>query len=153
MTPGERFHELVLQFGRLKSLRDPVLSMGSCDLELTIPQMHALVWLHEDGPLTMGLLARRVGVTEKTATGLVDRLEREGYVQRERDESDRRVVRAVLTPAGKATGLRLRKDMDAHLDEFLACLDEQERQTLVGILENILRRLEAATATAPGRGT
>ena len=76
--------ERLIVLARRRSLRDPVAA--SCDaLGLTAPQIHALLWLGHDGPLTMGELARRISVTEKTVTGIVDRLERDGFLHRERD--------------------------------------------------------------------
>ena len=88
---ARRMLELLVAVGRRNSLRDPLAQLTET-LELTPPQLHGVMWLGQDGPLPMGELARRVGVTEKTITGIVDRLEREGYAQRERDPGDRRVV-------------------------------------------------------------
>ena len=52
----------LIALARRRSLRDPVAA--SCEeLGLTAPQVHALLWLGHDGPLTMGELARRVAVT------------------------------------------------------------------------------------------
>src|SRR5256885_695950 len=96
----ERLKELLLELGRRRPLRDP-LSAGN-ELELAGPQLHAMVWLGHDGPLTMGELAHRLGVTEKGVTGLADRLEAHGYCLRERAEDDRRVVRLRLTGSGAA---------------------------------------------------
>src|SRR5512139_3401025 len=92
-------HDRFLALARRRSLRDPVAA--SCEATgLSPPQVHALLWIGHDGALTMGELARRVSVTEKTVTGLVDRLERDGYLARERDPADRRVVRARATARG-----------------------------------------------------
>src|SRR5689334_18604765 len=96
----ERLKELLLGLGRRRPLRDP-LSSGA-ELELAGPQLHTMVWLGHDGPLTMGELARRLGVTEKGFTGIADRLEKHGYCQRERDTNDRRVVRLRLTSKGES---------------------------------------------------
>src|SRR5215212_5612336 len=83
-----RLRELVIAVSRNASLRDPIAGMCE-EAQLTPPQIHAVMWLGLDGPLTMGELAKRVGVTEKTITGLVDRLEAAGYLARERDREDR----------------------------------------------------------------
>src|SRR5688500_5634804 len=96
----EEFLNCLAAIGRRNSLRDPVASM-TADMGLGPAQIHALMWLREDGPLTMGVLAQRCGVTDKTITGVVDRLERDGYVGRERDLEDRRVVRVALVKKGK----------------------------------------------------
>lgn len=48
--------------------------------------------LKETGPITAGELAQRVGLTTGSVTSLVDRLEKKGYVTRERHPRDRRKV-------------------------------------------------------------
>ncbi len=145
------FRELFLGFSRRRSLRDPLAAMCE-EAGLTPPQIHALLWLGHDGPLTMGELARRVGVTEKTVTGLVDRMEEDGYVGRERDEEDRRVVRARLTPRGAATYHGLDAAVDQKLARLLGLLAAADRRALFRILEKLLARVErAATREEPDR--
>ena len=133
---------LRIALGRQRSLRDPLAS--TCEqMQFTPPQLHTLFWLGEDGSLTMGELARRLGVTEKTVTGVVDRLEREGCLQRERDTVDRRVVRCHLT----AQGARTYAELDAHLQEklsqLLSMLDAEDRSALFALLQTLGLRLAA----------
>ena len=136
----ERLEGLLVQISRHYSMRDPLI--GSFErIGLTGAQLHALMWLGHDGSLTMGELARRCGITEKTVTGLVDRLERAGLSRRERDEKDRRLVRACITDEGT----RIFDDFHAHLHErlshFLELLDESERKAAMSILVKVLDQL------------
>jgi DNA-binding MarR family transcriptional regulator len=146
---ARELRRLIAGFSRRRSLRDPIA--GMCEqAQLTPPQIHALLWLGEEGPLTMGELARRLGITEKTITGLVDRLELEGYVGRERDQADRRVVRARLTEKGS----EVHRELDAHIHEKLAfllgLLDPADRKALFRILQKLVQRLDdAADPAAP----
>nr|WP_255203423.1 MarR family transcriptional regulator [Myxococcus sp. AM011] len=136
-----KLQQLLLALGRRRSLRDPIAS--TCEqLQFTAPQVHALLWLGQDGSLTMGELARRLGVTEKTVTGLVDRLEREGHLQRERSAADRRVVRCRLTPEGMQTYQRLERFMTQGMGQLLSILDGVDRKALFRILEKLLRRID-----------
>jgi DNA-binding MarR family transcriptional regulator len=138
---ARRLRELFLGFSRRRSLRDPLAAM--CEAAgLTAPQVHALLWLGQEGPLTMGELSRRVGVTEKTGTGLVDRLERERYLERERDPDDRRVVRSRLTARGAAAYRELDAAVQDKLARLLGLLDAADRRSLFRILETLLARLE-----------
>jgi DNA-binding MarR family transcriptional regulator len=57
------------------------------------------------GPMTAGDLARRSGMSTGTVTGVIDRLENQGLVSRERDIADRRKV--VVTPVRSAVATRL----------------------------------------------
>lgn len=55
--------------------------------------------LNETGPLTAGELAKVTGLSSGSVTALIDRLEHEGYVKRERDSNDRR--RVIIVPINK----------------------------------------------------
>jgi DNA-binding MarR family transcriptional regulator len=150
MSPGagirreaRALRERIVALARGGSLRDPVAA--SCpDHALTPPQIHALLWLGHDGPLTMGDLARRVSVTEKTITGIVDRLERDGHLARERVQGDRRVVLVRLTPAGAAIYRRIDGDIDDGVARLLALLAPEERAALARIVEKLAAGLAAA---------
>lgn len=135
--------ERLAALARRRSLRDPVAA--SCEeLGLTPPQIHALLWLGREGALTMGELARRVSVTEKTVTGLVDRLERDGLLHRERDPSDRRVVRVRLTPRGTEASRGIEEGIHEKLVYVLGLLDPSDRRALFRLLDRLVERLGEA---------
>ncbi len=137
---ARRFRELLVSLGRRRSLRDPIAA--TCEeMQLTPAQIHALLWLGHDGPLTMGELARRIGTTEKTVTGVVDRLEREDRVRRERDAHDRRVVRARLTHEGEGAYRRIDGHIDEKVAELLAKLDPPDRRALFRIFQKLHARM------------
>jgi DNA-binding MarR family transcriptional regulator len=69
---------------------------------LTPTSFGVLRALAEDGAAAHRELAARLGVAPATLTPVVDALERAGSVGRERDRTDRRVVRVMITPAGRA---------------------------------------------------
>jgi DNA-binding MarR family transcriptional regulator len=62
----------------------------------------ALIPLFEEDGLRMGELARRARLSKQTMTDLVRRLERDGLVERRRDESDARAARIFLTQRSRA---------------------------------------------------
>ena len=71
------------------------------ELGLSMAKQSALTNLAEAGePLTLGDLAARLSCVRSNITQLVDRLEADGLVRRVDDASDRRSVRAELTPLG-----------------------------------------------------
>ncbi|GHG95275.1 transcriptional regulator [Comamonas sp. KCTC 72670] len=146
----EKLQGLLLALGRRRSLRDPIASM--CEqLQFTPPQVHAILWLGRDGALTMGDLARRLGVTEKTVTGVVDRLERQGHLARERSATDRRVVHCRLTDDGQATWQRLERLVSSGMRQFLGILDGADRKALFSILEKLLKRIDTPPTPAAPR--
>jgi DNA-binding MarR family transcriptional regulator len=67
---------------------------------LTFPQFLAMKALQRHGRLTVKALADALEVTPANVTGIVTRLEREGFVTRARDASDRRIVYVRLTEQG-----------------------------------------------------
>ena len=68
---------------------------------LTAPQLIILTEIARHQEVPLGVLARATHMGSPTATGVVDRLERQGLVVRTRSESDRRRVFVALTEAGR----------------------------------------------------
>src|SRR4051794_4289201 len=69
---------------------------------LSIVQLHVLTVLETAGPLPMGKLADALDVSVASATGIVDRMEQRGLVERRREPDDRRGGVVHLTHAGDA---------------------------------------------------
>ena len=145
LDPGSlavRLLDLMRTLGRRNSLRDPI-GQAIEAMEFSGPQLHALMWVGGDGPLTMGEVAQRIGVNVKTVTGIVDRLEARGAVERERDPSDRRVVRVRLTPAGEALFKQFDQQIRDRVTSFLSFLPPEDAQALVRIVERLVERISA----------
>jgi len=143
----ERLKDLLLELGRRRPLRDPLSSKA--ELELAGPQLHIIVWLGHDGALTMGELARRLGVSQKGVTGLADRLEEHGYCEREADDRDRRVVRLRLTGKGQEFFNVAQVRMDEKLGFLLGVLSAADREALF----RIISRVSASFAEYPSNVT
>jgi len=105
---------------------------------------------YECGPRTPAALADAAGVTRATMTGLVDTLERDGYVKREPDPTDRRTITVLLTPKGERF---LGDFLPGHfkvIAELMATLNESERKTLVRLLGKIQQQASSIrTDNAP----
>lgn len=65
-------------------------------LNLGSAERHCLSFLY-DGPKTAGAIAKAIALTPAAVTALIDRLEMRGFVERRRQEQDRRQVHVVLT--------------------------------------------------------
>jgi DNA-binding MarR family transcriptional regulator len=68
---------------------------------ITGPQLWALKIISADGRLSLGELTKKMYLHPSTVSGVVDRLEKKGYVVRDRGQKDRRVVTVALTSPGK----------------------------------------------------
>jgi DNA-binding MarR family transcriptional regulator len=98
--------------------------------------IRAAIVLHRAGSLTISQLAEGLGVSQGWASRLCDDLERAGYLERERDASDRRVVRVRLSPmAVERVELAYRWRGDA-VEAAFAGMSEADR----GVVREFLRR-------------
>jgi DNA-binding MarR family transcriptional regulator len=69
---------------------------------LSLVQLMVVTILEALGPVPMARLAEALDVSDASVTGIVDRMERRGLVERQRDAADRRVVLVALTDEGAA---------------------------------------------------
>jgi len=99
---------------------------------ISMAHMQTLWILQEHGPQPMTHLADLLGVAVPNATGIIDRMEQRGLVERLRDGADRRVVTVAQTPDGARAVEEIdgwRSDM---LVELLDRLDTDQLLRLVG---------------------
>ena len=103
--------------------------------ETTLPRFDVLAQLQRAGkPLSMGDLSRRLMVTNGNITGLVDRLAREGLVERRRAAGDRRVQMVELTGAGAALFARMAADNRRWVTGMMDRLAREEKEALFALL-------------------
>jgi DNA-binding MarR family transcriptional regulator len=106
--------------------------------ELSLRQLSAL-YIIEHEPTTPGQLARRLMVTPAVVTGLIDRLERRGFVRRESESEDRRRIHLELTEAGRAAGASVRHELAGYFSCALTGLSDEERDRLSSGLDVLLK--------------
>jgi len=102
--------------------------------KLTVPQLDIISCLDRSKGLPLSELAERLLVTGGNITGIIDRLERDGYVYRERDKKDRRIVRALLTEKGfdlYKSFLPRYKDVMRKINSVLTTEERQQLQRLL----------------------
>ncbi|GLZ79030.1 MarR family transcriptional regulator [Actinorhabdospora filicis] len=112
-------------------MRDMVLLLrqATADLDVSPPQLAVLGSLL-GGPRRMGDLAAEHGVRMPTMTVQVNRMERDGLVERGRDTADARVVTASLTDTGRAALAAGRGRRNAFLAGRLAALSPEDREAI-----------------------
>ena len=113
-------------------------------LELRDVDFDCLDLVNRDGPLSPSALARRAGLHPATVTGVLDRLERAGWVARDRDPADRRavVIRARRERNGEIFALF--GGMNGRMDELCAGYDEAELTLLASFLDRVTAAGRAA---------
>jgi DNA-binding MarR family transcriptional regulator len=97
------------------------------------------------GPLSPSALARRAGLHPATMTGILDRLERGGWVARERDPSDRRGVLVRPRRDRNAELFRLYSGMNTSMDQICAGYADTELELLADFLRRTTNAGRAAT--------
>jgi DNA-binding MarR family transcriptional regulator len=125
---------LLVKLGRLTSARvaDALAREG-----LRAPHYGAMVALNELGAVPQSKIAQALRTDDSYVVGLVDDLERRGYVERTRDPDDRRRHSVALTPAGREAVVRCERianDCEAHL---LRSLNDDERTAFHDLLRRI----------------
>ena len=100
--------------------------------------IRAAIHIHDEGPQTIGQLAQGLGISQGWASRVVDELERAGYVERERDPDDRRVVRVRLTPMAVERVERAYQWRGGAVEAALAGMDPQERAAVAAFLRRFL---------------
>ena len=93
---------------------------------LSLVHLNVLAVLESDGPLPMRGLAETLDVSQASATGIVDRMEQRGIVERHRAEDDRRVVRVALTDEGRRLIAGMATERRDHLAMMLDHLTDDE---------------------------
>ena len=91
----------------------------------------------EDG-LKMIDLGRRAGLEPSTMTGLLDRMERDGLVERRPDSADRRVLKIFLTKTGAGIRETVIGILDSTLARVLSGVEAGEIDALKGLLRKVL---------------
>jgi DNA-binding MarR family transcriptional regulator len=103
-------------------------------VELKDVDLDCLDLISRHGPVGPGALARRAGLHPATVTGILDRLERGGWVARERDPSDRRAVLVRALRGRNAELLGLYAGMNTSMDRICAGYGETELELLADFL-------------------
>jgi DNA-binding MarR family transcriptional regulator len=137
-TIRDSLRELRIQLSRLNYRVGTRTELKDVDLDcLDVIDAH--------GPLGPTELARRLGVHPATVTGILDRLERGGWIVRERDPSDRRavVVRAVRKRYGDL--LRHYSGMNRAMNKLLASYSEPELEVIADFMQRTIEAGRSAT--------
>mgnify|MGYP003148887232 CR=1 FL=1 len=101
--------------------------------------------LRREGPVTAGVLAERTGYTTGAVTGMIDRLERAGYVERKQDSDDRR--RVIVTPIAQEIEPQVLALMMPMI-EAMTALNQQYDSRALKLILDYMQRSEAVLREA-----
>jgi len=120
------------------------------DLEMSKMELLSLITIDRYSEIIMSQMADYINTPMSTATGIIDRLVRKGYIVRDRAESDRRIVVLKLSEKGKLFTSDLKERIAELIQKAYAVLSEEETQYLFRIIEKIIGvfRSKANTSSA-----
>jgi hypothetical protein len=118
---------------------------------LTGPQLTVIKMLEQIGDLSLSELSDRIRAQNSTVTGIIDRMEREGLVLRERSTEDRRVVHIRLTPKGAELARDIPVEPMEILRRALSSLSASEARDLLKIATKLARRVRALVSESESR--
>ncbi|HMG51339.1 MAG TPA: MarR family transcriptional regulator [Inquilinus sp.] len=121
-------------------------------LDLSRPQYRVLIFLDRHPGITQARLAEYLDVEKMTVTGLLDRMETRGWVERRRDPNDRRAYSLHLRPAARPIVDQLEVMIAQWQDDYNARLPPEVVARLIHDLETLKARL-ATDAEEPAAKT
>lgn len=133
------FHEWI--FFQMKFIREEGLA---------IPQLFTLRYLYYNHPKTLSSIADFMGVSKPTVTGIMNTLEKDGFVRRMQDPDDRRSIDLVLTKKSLDLFCRFETRTKFVLDEFLQSVPQDSISKLNCTMTGLAEKLRE---TVSGRDT
>ena len=132
-------HEALLSLVRTSSLMQKLSDRFFSRFGLTDVQFNILMILKEHGSdgLSQQELSEHLIVTKSNVVGLIDRLERSGYVTRESHPSDRRYNQIVLTPKGQRLEAKVEEVYFEEVDKMMDVLTASEKKAVIKAMERI----------------
>lgn len=105
--------------------------------KITLPQLLILELLSRQGASKMTDLAKFMKVTTAASTGIVQRLVLLGYVQREYDQSDRRIIRIKLSTKGTELLKKINQQRTQSVTKIFGQISENDRGEYLRILMQV----------------
>ena len=106
--------------------------------KITGPQLIILLTVEKYELVTVSALAGHIHLSPSTVIGILDRLETKGFIRRERDPRDRRLVQVSLTEQGKVLASNAPSPLQGTLAEAMDKLPETELLVIAETLERIV---------------
>jgi DNA-binding MarR family transcriptional regulator len=97
---------------------------------ISFPQFFLLTYLSSEDYLTMSAIAKKMGHSTAAATGLVDRLEKLGFVERVHAAEDRRKIMVRITSSGSEIVSTMRQHIASELANIMEDLDEVDASSV-----------------------
>jgi len=115
-------------------------ALVAANVRVTFVQAGILFLLKQSNGRTMSDLSQLIGVDNSTLTGLVDRLEKVGFVARQASPTDRRSLLIQVTPEGIAEGDKAKMIIKKVNEEIKTGFPPEEMEIFKGILRSFFEK-------------
>jgi DNA-binding MarR family transcriptional regulator len=143
----EAFHSLLRAYGLIRQVMEPYFArFGISASQWAILRVLQRAELAGETALRLTELGRRLLIQPPSVTGVVDRLEREGFVARRASKADQRVRQVSLTPSGrKLVAKVLLEGHTAQIQSLFSAHTEKEMELLRDLLKKLVKHLGNST--------
>lgn len=134
---GEMVQKLVRVFQLFE--RDQIKVHG-----FTSSQCYTLIEISKAQSLTMNELSDKMNLDTSTMTRVIDKLVRDGFVERDRHESDRRVVVVTLTDKGNKAAAKLHLSVNEYYKKIISSIPMGQTEEILNSVSVLLKAFEKA---------
>ncbi|MCX7711917.1 MAG: MarR family transcriptional regulator [Clostridia bacterium] len=135
---GDLFRQLIEKYNKVENKKHLYKDLK----ELTLIEINTIIVIGCERMKSMSEIAASLGVTSGTPTVTIDRLILKGFVERIRDEGDRRQVFIKLSGKGMDVYQSVVELKNSITESIFGILDQEERKTLISILSKINNKVD-----------
>lgn len=133
----KKINELLVDcFNTILFIEENEISSGSFN-DLTMTEIHAIEAIDRSGDKTMGSIAKKLKVTLGTWTIACNKIEKKGFIKKEKSSKDKRVVYVSLTKKGESALKAHRVFHSKMISEALVNISDDEKKILIRALDRI----------------
>jgi DNA-binding MarR family transcriptional regulator len=141
-APPDLVKQIIFQIRRLIQAKELYTKELNKKYQVSASQLNCLLALYENGPLPPSQIAKHIMVKSSTVTGIIDRLEQKGLVNRSRTSRDRRVITVELTEPGRTLAENAPPPIQQKVLEGLERLPQGEMEKIVLGLNMLTQMLD-----------
>jgi DNA-binding MarR family transcriptional regulator len=140
LTNQDDYFEIPMLFKTLlKGIAQDWNRQGFCLSQTHFKALHVLL---KEGPMMVSQLAAALDLTPAAVTGITDQLLADGYIQKERTEGDRRVVKITLTAEGETTLKDVKDKQRELMHAYFSILPEEDMDHLRRIFAVLIKEID-----------
>ena len=131
-----------LTFQRTYNIINRTVSKRLAQWGLSVPKYGVIIQLYDHESLPLTEISKLIFCGNSNLTALIDRMERDGLVQRVNHGTDRRIKEIRLTEKGRELAPKVIGEYRPFLHQMMSCFSPDEQKTLSDLLARLKDRLE-----------